>query len=200
MWRLRDFRLTVNPVCKLDQYPILKVEDLFAMLDKGDTFTKSGLPTTYIRQGISEISTHNGLFRDTRLPYGVSSVPGIFQRAIEMLLQGIPGVAVYIDDILITGQNKEVHLKSLQEVSHLERARLRAKRQKCIFMAPVSFWGMLLVPKVYTPSLIKFKQLKMLLNPKNASELKSYLGLSLLLEILNQQSRIPCSTLQVVRS
>ena len=104
------------------------------------------------------ISTHEGLFRATRLPYGVSSVPGIFQRAIEMLLQGIPGVAVYIDDILITGQNNEVHLKSLQEVSHLERARLRAKRQKCIFTAPsVLFWGMLLVPKVYTPSLIKFK-------------------------------------------
>ena len=45
-----DFRLTVNPVSKLDQYPIPKVEDLFAMLDKGDTFTKLDLSQAYQRK------------------------------------------------------------------------------------------------------------------------------------------------------
>ena len=36
------------------------------------------------------INTHKGLYRYNRLPYEVASVPGIFQRAIEGLLQGIP--------------------------------------------------------------------------------------------------------------
>ena len=60
-----------------------------------------------------------------------------------MLLQGIPGVAVYIDDILITGRNDDVHLKSLEEVlRRLERVGLRVKRQKCIFMSlSVSYLG-----------------------------------------------------------
>ena len=60
-----------------------------------------------------------------------------------MLLQGIPGVAVYIDDILITGRNDDVHLKSLEEVlRRLERVGLRVERQKCIFMAlSVSYLG-----------------------------------------------------------
>ena len=31
-----DFRMTVNPVSKLDKYPIPKVEDLFASLEKGE--------------------------------------------------------------------------------------------------------------------------------------------------------------------
>ena len=63
------------------------------------------------------ISTHRGLFRYTRLPYGVSSAPGLFQKAMEQLiLQGIPGVVVYIDDTLISGPTEADHLSSLEEV------------------------------------------------------------------------------------
>ena len=45
---------------------------------------------------------HKGLFQYTRLLFGISSVQGIFQRVMESLLQDIPGVVIYIDDILIT--------------------------------------------------------------------------------------------------
>ena len=36
-----DFKQTVNPVSKLDKYPIPKVEDLFVQLTGGCTFTKN---------------------------------------------------------------------------------------------------------------------------------------------------------------
>ena len=35
-----DFKLTVNKASKLDQYPIPRMEDLFATLNGGKTFTK----------------------------------------------------------------------------------------------------------------------------------------------------------------
>ena len=35
---------------------------------------------------------------------------------MDNLVQGIPGVVVYIDDVLNTGSTNEEHLKSLQEV------------------------------------------------------------------------------------
>ena len=41
------------------------------------------------------INTHTGLYKVNRLPFGVSSAPSIFQRIMENLLQGIPGVVVY---------------------------------------------------------------------------------------------------------
>jgi len=113
-------------VSKLNRYPIPKVEDLFATLERGKTFTKIDLSQAYQQLKLDEeskryvvINTHKGLFRYTRLPYGISSAPGIFQKAMEGLLQGIPHVTVYLDDILITGETEAEHLKSLEQV--LER-------------------------------------------------------------------------------
>ena len=42
-----DFKQTINPVSKLDRYPIPKVEDLFAKLSGGKTFTKLDLSQAY---------------------------------------------------------------------------------------------------------------------------------------------------------
>ena len=62
---------------------------------------------------------------------------------MESLLQDIPGVVVYIDDILITGQDETSHLTALEEVlCRMERAGLCLNRDKCKFIAPeVEFLG-----------------------------------------------------------
>ena len=46
----------------------------------------------------------------------------LFQRVMESILNGIPGVVVYIDDILVTGATEEEHL-----AHQLEEAGLRLK-------------------------------------------------------------------------
>ena len=51
-----------------------------------------------------------------RLPFGVASDPAVFQRAMDEVLQGIPRVICYIDDILVTGANEQEHLSNLKEV------------------------------------------------------------------------------------
>ncbi len=38
-----DFKQTINPVSKLDRYPIPKIEDLFSQLSGGKSFTKLDL-------------------------------------------------------------------------------------------------------------------------------------------------------------
>ena len=145
-----DFKLTVNQASKLDRYPIPRVEDLFAKLAGGKVFTKLDMSQAYMQLLLEEeskqyvvINTHRGLFKYHRLPFGISSAPGIFQRTMENLLQGIPNVVVYIDDILVTGATEQEHLKTLEEVlNRLEKAGLRLKRSKCLFMVPsVDFLG-----------------------------------------------------------
>ena len=118
-----DYKLTVNTVSKLDAYPIPKLDDLYTKLAGGKTFTELDLSHAYEQMLVDEdskeimtINTHKGLFRYNRLPYGVSSAPGIFQRTMEGLLQGIPHVGVLLDNILITGVTDEEHLENIETV------------------------------------------------------------------------------------
>ena len=128
-----DYKITVNPNLIIDEHPLPTVEELFANVAGGDKFSKIDLSQAYLQlevnpccREILTLSTHKGLFRPTRLMYGVASAPAIFQRLIEQILQGIPGVTAFIDDIRITGPNDEMHLQRLEEVlKRLEKYNLR---------------------------------------------------------------------------
>ena len=138
-----DFKQTVNKASTLDKYPIPKIDDLFASLAGGQKFTKLDMSQAYQQLCLDDdpkkyvvINTSKGLFRYNRLPFGISSAPGIFQRVIEGLLQGIPKVVVYLDDILITGSTTDEHLRNLTEVlKWLEEVGLCLKREKCEFLS-----------------------------------------------------------------
>ena len=115
-----DYKLTVNKVSKLDGYAIPKLDDLYTRLVGGQTFTELDLSHAYEQMLVDEnskefltINTHKGLYRYNRLPYGVASAPGIFQRTMEGLLQGIPSTG---DNILITGPSTEEHLDNIEKV------------------------------------------------------------------------------------
>ena len=123
-------------------------------------------------------NTHKGLFQSNRLPFQVSSAPGIFQRVMESLLGNIPGLVVYIDDILITGKSDEEHLAALEVVLNRLQMALRLKKPKCVFMAAsVEYLGHRIDAQGLHPKPEKVEAVKNALRPKNVRELKFYLGL-----------------------
>ena len=110
-----DYKLTVNQVAKLDTYPLPRIEDLFASLSGGQTFSKLDLAHAYLQVKLDEesqkyvaVNTQKGLYTYTRLPFGVASAPSIFQRMMESILQGLPHVSIYLDDILVLGKVKKI--------------------------------------------------------------------------------------------
>ncbi|CAC5380500.1 unnamed protein product [Mytilus coruscus] len=139
-----NYKVTFNQVSKLDNYPIPKTDDLYATLRGGQALSKLDLSQAYQQILLDEesrkyvtINTHKGLYQYNRLPFGVSSAPGIFQRTIENLLQGIPRVVVRVDDILVTGSSKSEHLDNLETVlSKLQESGMRLNKDKCVFLAP----------------------------------------------------------------
>ena len=131
----RDYRVTTNRVAKLDKYPLSRIE---ASLSGGTCFSKLDLSHPYQQIKLEEsreYTTHKGLFRCNRLPFGIASAPSIFQRVMDTLLQGIPGICVYIDDILVAGSTEEEHLARLSKnLKRLAESGMKSKLDKCSFL------------------------------------------------------------------
>ena len=106
-----DFKVSVNPQINRDRYPIPRIEDIFYKLQGGTVFTKIDLIDAYLQVELSEnskkfmvINTPYGLYEYQRLPFGISSAPGMFQRLMEQMTANIDFVAVFLDDIIISGK------------------------------------------------------------------------------------------------
>ena len=138
-------------------------EGIFFLLSKLDlSQAYQQLPLDEESKNYIVINTPKGLFRYTRLPFSISSAPGTFQRVIESVLQGIYGVVIYLDDILITGPTEKDHLKSLEEVlKRLDKAGLRVKMKKCELMKP-EVLDTRLIKLDFTHCLTRYKQFRML--------------------------------------
>ena len=98
---------------------------------------------------------------------------------METLLRGLPDVAVYLDDILITGATKTEHLGNLERVlERLTEAGLRLNREKCSFLLKrIEYLGYIIDAQGLHPTEEKVKAIKNAPQPKNVTELRSFLGL-----------------------
>lgn len=116
------------------------------------------------------------LFKYNQLLFGMSSAPAIFQRIMGGLIQGIPRVAVYLDDILITGPTESEHLQNLaEEQNRLKETGLHRKRSKCSFLAyKVISLGCKVDAQGHHQVRDKVKAIRDALAPRNSSELKAY--------------------------
>ncbi|XP_061729392.1 uncharacterized protein K02A2.6-like [Cydia pomonella] len=88
-----DFSVTLNKDMIIDKYPMPRIEEVFARLGGGNRYTKLDLSNAYNQfvlsddsQELTTINTTKGLYKYTRLVYGLANAPAIFQRAMETLL------------------------------------------------------------------------------------------------------------------
>lgn len=180
-----DFKLTLNKCLEVDRFPLPKVEDLLAKLHGGKRFSKIDLSQAYAQFELDEtckftvINTHKGLFRYNRLVYGLSSSPGIFQRKLEQLFGDIPRVGVFLDDVIITGEDDRQHLLYLNMVfERLRKYGLKIKKEKCTFFAKsVTYLGYVISQEGVHTCPDKIEAIKGAPVPKTVTELRSFLGL-----------------------
>lgn len=181
-----DYKVTLNPKLKRDYYPLPRIDELFANLSGGEKYTKLDLKHAYEQcllspdsQPYTAITTHMGTFAYRRTPYGLSCVPEKFQKLMEETLRGVPGCVVFLDDICVTGCDTIDHIKNLRSV--LERLRnmgLTIKASKCKFLQDsVKYLGFIINKDGLRPDTTKLEAISSAPEPKDTSQLKSFLGM-----------------------
>ena len=181
-----DFKVSVNPVLLAEQYPLLRIEDIFANLAGGKHFSKLDLRQAFHQMEVTEepkkyltINVHKGLFQYNRLLFGVSSSPAIWQRAIDQVLQGIPGTQCILDDMIVSGKTDKEHLENLESVlKRLQDAGLKANKEEWeFFRARVQFCGHEIDREGLHKTQEKIKAVVSMPRPENVSQLRTFLGL-----------------------
>ena len=180
-----DYKSTVNPNLDTKVYPLPVVEDCFAEMSGGVKFTKLDIKSAYNNlmlreqdQLLTTINTHQGLYKWTRLPYGISSSSAIFQSVMDAVLRGLRGVTCRVDDILITGSNNTEHMERVREVvKRLETAGFRCGWEKSEFLKDqVIYLGYEVSRAGIKPRRNKVETIEKAEYPKCLSELVSFLG------------------------
>ena len=102
---------TEQTLAKLSDAKIMSKLDANSGFWQRKLSENSKLVTTFI--------TPWGRYCFTRLPFGISSAPEHFQKAMQRILEGLDGVECQVDDILVFGETQEQHDKRL--IAVLER-------------------------------------------------------------------------------
>lgn len=131
----------VNAAIKRVNHPMPYLENFLPMLHGARIFTKLDISSAFYHVELHEESrnlttfmTAKGPMRFTRLPFGINAAPEIFQKTMEAVLvddkaKPLPGVIVYIDDILIfANDGMELDERTEAVVGKLRKNKMTPKR------------------------------------------------------------------------
>ena len=177
----------LNRAIKREHYRLPLVEDitsscagatLFSTLDAEKAFYQIQLDEESSR--LLTFNTPFGRYRYLRMPMGIKSAPEVYQRRMKQVFEGIQGVKVIMDDIIITyGSTQDEHDTRLRDV--LERARdnnLRLKKSKChIQKEEVKFHGHIFTRDSLKPDPEKVRAVVDMPRPTDKAGVQRLLGM-----------------------
>ena len=181
-----DFR-KVNSLSKTDSYPILKMEDCIDKIGQAKFISKCDLlkcywcvPLTERAKEISAFVTPDELYQYKVMPFGMKNSQATFKRMMNKCLNGLEGVGIYVDDIVIYSNSWSEQLKRLEAVfCRLAAANLTVNLAKSDFgLAKVIYLGHVVVLGNVTPVEAKIKCIVEYPIPENRKGLMSFLGMA----------------------
>lgn len=187
-----DFRLVVNmrapnKAIKREYFRLPLIHEMKAKLHGAKYFAKLDLTSAFYHLELAKESrdlttflTENGMYRFTRLMFGVNCAPEIFQREMSRILKDIDNVIVYIDDILIFAKSIEDLRRTIAKVLQVLRTNnLTLNTEKCEFDKDrIKFLGHELDERGFHIDEAKVKHIQQFREPTTSSELRSFLGLA----------------------
>lgn len=180
-----DYR-KLNSVTKSDSFPLPRIEDCIDSVGSAEFVTKIDLlqgyyqvPLTSRAQEVCAFTTSSGLYSYKRMSFGLRNAPATFQRLMNLVISGLEGCAVYLDDVVVYSQTWEEHLCQLRALFiRLEAAKLTINLAKCEFArATVVYLGNVVGQGKVCPVRAKVQAIDNFPVPSTKKELMRFLGM-----------------------
>ena len=181
-----DFR-KVNSITKTDSFPIPRMEDCIDRIGKAKFITKCDLlkgywcvPMSQRAKEISAFVTPDSLYQYKVMPYGMKNSQATFQRMMNNCLRDLPGVEIYVDDIVVYSDTWEEHMFRLDKIfDRLKQANLTVNLSKSDFgKAQVVYLGHVIGHGQVTHIEAKVKNILEYPIPANKRSLMRFLGMA----------------------
>lgn len=182
-----DYR-KLNEITEATNFPIPLIDDILDGLNGCSYFTTIDIRGAFHQILMEESSRDytaftagNFQYRWIRMPFGLTSAPLTWQRAINTILKDLigKGVYVYLDDIIIHTKTLEQHIEILWKVLELFKTHnLQLKISKCIFFAQeFDYLGHVISKNGIKANPKKLEVIKNYPIPQNVKKVQSFLGL-----------------------
>lgn len=175
-----------NEAIKRERHPLPVVDNLLTTMRKSTKFSRLDISNAFHQVEISPESryittfiTKKGLFQYTRLMFGISCAPEMFQKIIEKILIDCKGCFNFLDDILVFGKDDADHDDNLCVVkARLNDYNVLLNLDKCLWgVKQMEFLGHRISENGIQASERKIEAIKNFRPPSTAEELRSLLGL-----------------------
>lgn len=181
-----DCSRSLNKYVETEHYPLPIIEDILADLSDSKIFCVLDLTGAYQQLALAEssqelltINTHIGLFRFTRLAFGLAPAPAMFQAKMDEILKGLANVKCYFDDVLIGGRNATECKQNLEKVlERFEEYNVRVNTAKCkFFEEKIEYLGHIIKDGCVMINEKKTEAVLQATSPKDVPQLQSFLGM-----------------------
>ena len=181
----------LNKVIKRNHFPMPTLDDVLSELHGAKVFSlcdaKDGFLQIKLASASSDLTTFwtpFGRFKWLRMPFGLASSPEEFQRRLSESLEGLEGVTVVADDILIYGkgptkeaavQDHNVKLEKL--LARARKVNLKLNRDKCKFLLDeLPYIGHVISAHGVKPDPSKVSSIKEMTAPQDSDGVRRFLG------------------------
>ena len=182
----------LNKAIKRAHYPLPTIEETVQSMGKARIFStfdaKDGFWQIELTEKSSYLTTFNtpfGRYRWLRMPFGIKSASEEFQRRMNDALEGLEGVKVIIDDILVIGCGdtddeaiKDHDKKLIALMERIKEKNIRLNPNKIKFkQKSVKYIGHVLSSEGLNPDQDKVQAILSMPTPENVSGVETLLGM-----------------------
>ncbi|GFU35316.1 retrovirus-related Pol polyprotein from transposon 17.6 [Trichonephila clavipes] len=184
-----DYRKLNQKLVK-DKFPLPIIEDVLDTLQEAKVYSTLDLRNGFFHVDVDEdcrkyisFIVPDGQFEFNKVPFGLSTSPGVFQRYVSSIFRDLTrkGIVIsYLDDLVIPAKNEQEGLEKLKIIFEVaKKYGLEIKFKKCQFLKKkIEFLGHIVESGTIKPSPTKTLAVRKFLEPTTTKQVKSFLGLT----------------------